>query len=154
MQASNRHADNVIFNILVRLRVKELTGQNCMLNTLKEQYSRVTKAAATICKYQGTTIMSSLINTSSSSWQIHLKRIAPYLINGKGIWWSLKDGNYHFHDADDDPDTHEEGPDLLHFRNTTIDKLCQRNEGIWDEIIQRRSYYQHLVSTFMTSEET
>ena len=107
-----------------------------MMNTLKERFSRVNKAAANIRTYQGTTITSSLIESSLSSWQMHLKRIAPYLVMGMGIWWSIKDGNYHFCDADNDPDNHDEGPSLLHFRDTTIDKLHKRNEELWDEIIK------------------
>ena len=95
-QASNRHVDNVIFNILVRLQSKELLNQSCMLNTLNEQYSRVSKAAACIRSYQGTTVSLSLIKSAMTSWQMHLQRIGPYLITGKGIWWSINSNSYNF----------------------------------------------------------
>ena len=69
---------------------------------------------------------------------MHLKRIAPYLTMGKGIWWATKDDNYYFHDADNDLNIHEGGPDLLHFRNSSLDKLWKRNEKLWEEILERR----------------
>ena len=69
---------------------------------------------------------------------------------GKGIWWSIKNGNYHFHDASNDPDTHRDGPNLLHFRFTTLDKLKERNDELWDKIIERLSH-QLLISKFMIS---
>ena len=109
-----------------------------MLNTLNEQYSRVSKAAATILNYQGTIVSLSMIRSALRSWQMHLKRIAPYLTMGKGIWWATKDDNYHFYDADNDLNIHEEGPDLLHFRNSSLDKLWKRNEKLWEEILERR----------------
>ena len=137
-QASNRHVDNVIFNILVRLQSKELLNQSCMLNTLNEQYSRVSKAAACIRSYQGTTVSLSLIKSAMTSWQMHLQRIGPYLITGKGIWWSINSNSYNFHDADDDENAHEEGPQLLHFRDNNLDQLWKRNEQIWEQILERR----------------
>ena len=138
IQASNRHADNVIFNILVRLQAKELIGQNSVLHVLKDQYCRVKKAAANVSSYQRTIVKPSLIESSLHSWQEHLKRISPYLVVGEGIWWSMNNGDYHFHDGDNDPEGHEEGPDLLHFRDTQLNSFHTRNEKKWEEIIEKK----------------
>lgn len=94
-QASNWHPDNVMLNMLTRIQSKQLLKNKSVTETLSVQESRLSKAAANIPKYSGTSgtaIHPTQLSHQLYSWQLHLKRISSFLVPGKGVWWSLEDG--------------------------------------------------------------
>ena len=133
-QASNRHPD-VMLNMLTRLQSKQLLKDKSVAETLSAQESRVSKAATHIPKYSGTVIRPAQLSHQQHSWQLHLKRISSFLVPGKGVWWSVEDGNYKFFDGYHDPNFHDEGPRLLHHHNAQIQDIYTRNEGLWQQVI-------------------
>ena len=46
----------------------------------------------------------------------HYKRISDYLKHGSEVWYRLHHSAIEFLDGDDEADTHELGPEKLHFR--------------------------------------
>ena len=130
--ASNRHQDNAILNILVRLQAKQLLGEVTV--AVQKQEGRISQAAIHAPKYPGTRIAKSFIRSHLRSWQAHLNRISPFLIPGEGIWWRQDADSYIFQDSMHDSEYHSEGPKLLHFRNTRLD-VAFRHDTCWQHIL-------------------
>ena len=68
--------------------------------------------------------------------QVHYERIADFLVCGEGVWFHV-DGanNVVFHDGDDEPNRHEEGPEMGHFRNTKLFDEIERVAQCWDRFV-------------------
>ena len=69
-----------------------------------------------------------------SSWQLHLKRISPFLINGEGIWWTHTENGFHFFDGESTLAFSSDSP-LLHFRRHTMKSVEERREECWNKIV-------------------
>lgn len=80
-------------------------------------------------------IKKSFIQHRESSWQLHLKRISPFLISGEGEWWTHTENGFCFFDGGDSNPTSNEPP-LLHFRCHTVKSVKARREKCWDKIIK------------------
>ena len=131
--ASNRHQDNAILNILVRLQAKQLLGEVTV--AVQKQEGRISQAAIHAPKYPGTRIAKSFIRSHLRSWQAHLNRISPFLIPGEGIWWRQDADSYIFQDSMHDSEYHSEGPKLLHFRNSRLEDVAFRHDTCWQHIL-------------------
>ena len=140
-QASNRHASNVVFTILTRFQAKKLEHNNSLISTLREQETKVSTASANVPGYQGTVISTAQTSSNSYAWQLHLKRISPFLICGEGIWWTKQGDEYHFHDGIKHAESHQSGPLLLHFRSTQLHEIEERNDKLWKEITAHTNNY-------------
>ena len=138
-QASNRHHENALFNILTRLQAKHLLGE--VTTVVEKQEGRVSQAASHLSSFPGSRFSKSFIQQCLSSWQSHLKRISPYLLTGKGVWWQTDGEYYMFSDGSEDPEYRTEGPTLLHFRSTLLQEVPARAEACWET--KRLSYQQH-----------
>ncbi len=113
---SNRHAQNVITTLALRLQAKaQLSGVN---TAVTQSESRVAKAGKSIPPYEGTTISKEFAKSHKRSWYEHLARNSSYLTQGKDIWWDENNSEYYFHDSDEDELQNE--PALLHFRYVTL----------------------------------
>jgi len=69
-----------------------------------------------------------------SSWQAHLRRLYPYLLPGKGVWWKTTEEGYKFLDGTAEPAERCEGPPLRHFQDTA---LYKEKKSIWQQIIEK-----------------
>ena len=126
LATSNRHAENIVITILLRLQAKKASGQT--LHSVNEADSQVSKAAANLPKCKQTEIHKTFIATRMHSWQAHLEQISHYLVKGKGIWWKDDENKYYFFDGDDDPNCHPQGPILLHFRSASLKDVEHRHK--------------------------
>ena len=98
---------------MIRLQAKtKLKGVTAIVKNSK---STVTKASKHIPPYEGTTVETQFLRSHLKSWQQYLRRISPFLVSGEGMWWRSIPGGYTFHDGDTDEDSHNEGPQLLHY---------------------------------------
>ena len=80
-----------------------------------DQNSRIGLRAADLPEYVGSVFTPEWIKKRPFAWQAHLKRIAHFLIHGKGTWLTTsKSGNVHFHDGESHSDCHPAGPHVLH----------------------------------------
>lgn len=124
---SNRTPENIIFNILLRLQAKRSAGN--LLNPIQNSDSQVRRAASNLERFSGTVISKSFTSTRNHSWQAHLERISPFLVHGKGVWWLETADDYRFLDGTTDPEYHQEGPPLLHYRLSTLQDVTHRIAG-------------------------
>jgi len=81
-------------------------------------------------KYKGTVVNIKFVAQHQHSWQAHLIRISR--------WWKTEGDTYKFLDADNDPEYRDCGPELRHFRNTTIKEVVDSNYAIWEKILNDR----------------
>ena len=95
------------------------------------------RAASSLKKFSGTMISKSFISRRHHSWQAHLERISPYLVNGKSVWWHETDEDYHFLDGATDPECHSEGSQLLHYRSSTLKDVTHRQKDCWQTILRK-----------------
>ena len=121
LNATNRKPNSIIPNILLRLQAKQMKRD--MYSTLRNAETRIQKEAHQLHLTQNTMVGTDFITTRMASWQAHLKRVSRYLVCGEGIWWHKTDTGYEFHDGPNSPDFQVQGPDLLHFRHTTLQDL-------------------------------
>lgn len=127
---TNRQPQNVLTQVFLRLQVLLNQGK------LKVKETKVVRAAKGLKAYEGTSITKEFVSTRMRSWQVHLRRISPYLSRGEGVWWTQTDTAYHFLDGEQHPNTQPQGPPLQHFRSMSR-KLVEENKGRhWDDILQ------------------
>ena len=84
----------------------------------------------------------SVIRSRLSSWQAHLERICKYLVKGQGVWW---DKTVLFLDGESNPDYHTEGPQLKHYRSSSLQEVIADTKKAWKTI------FDHKVSLPITS---
>ena len=101
--------------------------------------SQVSSVAKDLPKLQRTTINRSFLRHKGDSWQLHLRRISPFLISGEGVWWRYVSGGFQFLDGDADRET-QDGNDftLLHFRKHSMVDVDERRGKCWKRIIDER----------------
>ena len=133
LNATNRKPNSIIPNILLRLQAKQIKRD--MYSTLQTAETRIQKEAQQLGLTQNTTVETDFVITRISSWQAHLQRLSRYLVCGEGIWWHRVDKGYEFHDGNHSPDFHVQGPDLLHFRHTTLKELEEKIAKIWEQVL-------------------
>lgn len=127
---TNRKPQNVLGQAFIRLQVLLTEGH------VKVKETKVVRAARGLKPYMGTSIHKDFVQTRMRSWQAHLKRISNFLSRGEGVWWTQADSEYHFLDGEQHPDSHQQGPPLLHFQNTSQKQLCEVKNKHWDDIIE------------------
>ena len=114
---TNRKPQNVLGQAFIRLQVLLTEGH------VKVKETKVVRAARGLKPYMGTSIHKDFVQTRMHSWQAHLKRISNFLSRGEGVWWTQTDSEYHFLDGEQHPDSHQQGPPLLYFQNTSQKQL-------------------------------
>ena len=75
-----------------------------------------------------------------NSWQGHLQRISPYLVQGEGVWWRQTEDAYEFFDADSNIE-HSITPQVqdTHFRDNGLMQIQERNTHLWETIVGTQS---------------
>ena len=132
---SNRHPQNVISTLTLRLQAKaDLKG---LTTAVKQNESRVAKVGKNIQKYSGTKIKKNFVTKHQRSWNEHLPRISPYLLLGEDVWWKESDEEYTFFDGDTDDGQHPDEPQLLHFRSATLEDVYKRQSLSWEAILEK-----------------
>lgn len=121
---TNRQPDNVLQQMFIWLQV-----------LLSVKQTKVSRAAKGLGSYNGTIIPKSFVRSRMHSWEVHLKRIAPYLSKGEGVWWEQNSGAYYFFDGEQHVDVHPEGPQQLHCRSTSRKQLDAIKKESWNTIL-------------------
>ena len=103
--------------------------------------SRISKAAKCLPKFGRTVFPIQFVNCRVSSYQAHLETCSDFLLPGPGIWWKREGSEdatriVNF-DGPEDLDQHPQGPQLYHFRNTTISSESENLKEIWHQIIRQ-----------------
>ena len=132
---SSNHPGHVIGNVLIRLQAEESLrnlGEGCRSS---EQQSKVTKLSQSLVQFPDTLVPAYILNNYPREWQAHLE-ISDFLISGPGVWWEFDGENVIFHDSESHPPTRPEGPDLHHFRSSTLKKEEAYLEESWSQCLQ------------------
>ena len=136
---SNRKPENLIKSVLLHLQGK-------LLIKVKEGApvdSRVSRLAQLCPSYKGTSFKKSFIKLRQTSWQSHLERIAPFLVNGPGFWWDDNTESVNFFDGDSHQRFNDKGPALLHFRDSQLPAVAQRSKCAWRAILENKTLYDN-----------
>ena len=132
-RCTNRKPENIIPSVLIRIQAKGMTG--VLSNVYQSANTRVESVACKTPSFAGTQVTKSFILARSHSWQAHLKRISCFLFPSK-VWWNTTPDGFLFNDGDSDPEYRAEGPDLCHFRSSSIQGIEKRSEETWNRILQ------------------
>ena len=87
---TNRQPQNILSQVFLRLQVLLSQGN------VNVKETKLVRAARDLKPYGGTSIPKEFIATRRHSWQVHLRRISPYLSKGEGVWWTQSSTAYHF----------------------------------------------------------
>ena len=135
-KATNRQPHSVIPNILLRLQAKQKRGD--MYSSYYASSSRVSKAHHEVNETSANTILAKDFLTGRiHSWQEHLKRISLFHRPGEGVWWQSVAQGYEFFDGAEEPDAHQEGPQLQHFRDVTLQQIYREKKSVWQEVCEQ-----------------
>ena len=133
---TNHHPDNVIPQIMLRLQAKQ--EQREILTSVKRGDSQVSHVANDLPQLSGTRVKTSFIKQREDSWQVHLQRISPFLVDGVDVWWSHTINGFVFHDGDTDPANSSEALSLLHHRFHSVKDVEQRRDECWKKILDEK----------------
>ena len=123
--------------LLTRLQCKQKVSETNSYDLTSSAQSRIQKAAEGLPTYSGSLFTKGFIKCRISRFQTHLQRISHFLLPGKGIWWDKDDmGNVIFKDGNNDLESHAEGPNVLHFCNTSYSDIAKRARKSWMELQQ------------------
>jgi len=78
-----------------------------------------------------------VIRKHSREWQAHLQQIGDFLLEGEGRWWSKDDECIELHDISDQP-APECGPNLHHFRSSTLMTEAEYLKESWKKCINKK----------------
>ncbi|XP_078684908.1 uncharacterized protein LOC144918223 [Branchiostoma floridae x Branchiostoma belcheri] len=144
----SRRPGQVIGNMLVRTHCENVLRSD--KGTTYQPDSIVSNAAKV--KQTGvedTIVPLHIIDKFPKAWQAHCERLADYLQCGKGEWWTVHEEGVIFHDGSTHPDSLPSGPQMLHFRSSSLktveQHLCQSWKKCLDEntVIPLRKVYMY-----------
>ena len=133
---SSNHPGHVIGNILIRLQAEEALRNFNKGGRCCEQQSKITRLSHGLTEFPDTLIPAYILQKYAKEWQAHLEKISDFLIPGAGVWWEFDGENVIFHDSKSHPPTRPEGPDLHHFRSSTLKKEEAYLEESWSQCLQ------------------
>ena len=128
-RTTNHHAEHVITNIVQRLQFEESHDSAAV------QETQIASLAKAVGRMKNTVITKDLMDKYSSHYQAHLERISNYLVLGRGIWWRrTTSGGAEFFDGSDTEETKAAGPQLQHFRSTSIPDVQLQLFKEWETV--------------------
>ena len=106
-------------------------------HVLREE-KEISKMAKSLPKLDNTMLSKSDLEKYAGAWTAHLKLIADYLKPGEGVWWRETEDYIEFFDGSDEPSFRSEGPQLHHFRSTSINKEQESLDACWRECLENK----------------
>ena len=79
---TNHHPDEIIPHVMIRLQAQQ--EQRSVIPKVMKGDSQVSHVAKDLPPFSPTLVKSSFIRRREDSWQVHLKRISPFLLAGAG----------------------------------------------------------------------
>lgn len=134
--ATNCQPVTIIPNILLRLQARQKKGD--LHKAHKNLSSRISKQFETMKNTSlNSTVSDTFLSSRLSSWQSHLVRISPFLVQGRDVWWHKTTDGYEFCDGNGEHDTRPLGPHLHHFRNTSLNDIYKEKALLFQQIIDQ-----------------
>ena len=133
---SNYNPRQIIPNTFIRLQAQKELGQQ-QNNTAKQQ-AYISNLAQCLPAATNTRVPLAIVRKYTREWQAHLQQISDYLLEGQGIWWSLDKEDVVFHDISGHPLPEEAGPQLHHFRSSSLSSELSNLKQCWSQCLENR----------------
>ena len=133
-KTSNYSNSQVIPNLFLRLQAEKQMGKR---EDVSKQQGYISTLSKSLPPLQNTRIPIDVIKTHAREWQAHLQQISDFLQEGEGVWWHKDDEAVEFHDISGFPSADESGPQLHHFRSSTLKDEEIYLQQCWQQCIQQ-----------------
>ena len=92
--------------------------------------------AKSLPKLGNTVILKSELEKHADDWAAHLKLIPDFLKPGEGVWWKEMEDHVEFFDGPEEANFRQEGPNLHHFRSSSIAMEHELLKICWEKCLQ------------------
>jgi hypothetical protein len=133
---TNHHPDNIIPQIMLRLQAKQ--EQHEVLTSVRKGESQVSHVAKDMPQLPPTKVYLSFVMEREDSWQMHSRRISPFLMAGVDVWWSDMSDGFLFHDSEINSSNPGETFTLLHHRCHSVMDVEERRDACWKRIVDEQ----------------
>ncbi|XP_078693315.1 uncharacterized protein LOC144923015 [Branchiostoma floridae x Branchiostoma belcheri] len=126
---------HIISNILVRTHFQKKAAGASQNQASQNRISQ----AAKLLSQERTRIPVELMKKYPREAQAHCERVSDYLLQGYGTHWHVEGGDVIFHDSpSEDPKFHPDGPQMHHFRSTSIKQEHQYLTATWQRCLEQQ----------------
>ncbi|VDI28834.1 Hypothetical predicted protein [Mytilus galloprovincialis] len=130
---TNRQAQFICDNAMLRFN----SQQAAKTDYFTMQESVIQKQAHLLAPRPNSTIPAHIVTKQPTLLQAHLERIPDFLLPGNNIWWHSTNNNLIFHDGPDEPCYRNQGPEMSHFRSSSLKDENTKLKVIWQTIMTR-----------------
>ena len=131
----NKRIEDLSSNAILHYQAEEEHGQT---RVVVNEERVISKLAKSLPRLGNTVLPKQFLHKYADDWGANLKLIADFLQPGEGVWWSeIEDECIDFFDGPDELDFRDQGPQLHHFRSTTIKVEQQYLDGCWNECLEK-----------------
>lgn len=117
------------------LRIQVQAFHSDHTQTIAKQNSIISKQAKLLPPQKRTLLNSTLLKKFPLLVQSHLERIPDFLLPGRNVWWSVDAEGLTFNDGPGDDNNRPEGPQLHHFRSTSLKEERTWIQQKWQECL-------------------
>ena len=136
---SSNHPGHIIGNLFIRFQVEQKHAKDLKEdNEAKTVQHEISKLYNAMDKLPNTVVPYEFIARKPRVWQAHLERIADFLLPGEGVWWSQEEEGICFIDGPQEPIKHIEGPQMHHFRSSTLKMEAEYLQDCWKSILDNK----------------
>lgn len=130
---TNRQPKYVVDNAMLRIQFQASHSDHTQ--TIAKQNSIISKQAKLLPPQKRTLLNSTLLKKFPLLVQSHLERIPDFLLPGRNVWWSVDAEGLTFNDGPGDDNNRPEGPQLHHFRSTSLKEERTWIQQKWQECL-------------------
>ena len=136
---SSNHQGHIIGNLFIRFQVEQKHAKDLKEdNDAKTVQHEISKLYNAVDKLPNTVVPYEFMARKPRVWHAHLERIADFLLLGEGVWWSQEEEGICFNDGPQKPSKHIEGPQMHHFRSSTLKIEAEYLQDCWKSILDNR----------------
>lgn len=132
---SNYSTGQIIPNLLLRLQAEKEMGSR---EDVQKQQSFISILSKSLPPKKNTTIPIAVIKKHQQQWQAHLEHISDFLLPGEGVWWHRHGDYIEFHDVSGSPSSNESGPELHHFRSSSLKDEEEYLQLCWQKCLEKQ----------------
>ena len=133
---SNYHHGQIIPNLFIRLQAEREMGLH--EDEISHQEAQISKLSTCLPESKNTRIPLATVRKYSREWQAHLQNISDFLLEGEGVWWNKDDEAVEFNDITNHPSQQASGPELHHFRSTTLKDEATNRKHCWKSCLDHQ----------------
>ena len=133
---SSGRSKEVIDNVLVHIQAELQAIQN-QPSAAQRQDSNISRSSVALPKEENTIFTAGFIYKFKDAYQAHLERTADFLASGS--WHQETPDGIEFFDGPEEPDQRQNGPFLAHFRSRSIIGEANKQQEIWQNLVNRAS---------------